>query len=69
MKALETKSGQNIIQLYYWCSSAAYSVVGGWVWQLIKLIQVFMGLHVTCKNEEDPFKNEGARVVTKNLPL
>ena len=24
---------------------------------------------VTCKTEEDPFKNEGARVVTKDLPL
>ena len=24
---------------------------------------------VTCKNEEDPFKNEGARVVITVLPL
>ena len=24
---------------------------------------------VTCKNDEDPFKNEGARVVTTDLPL
>ena len=24
---------------------------------------------VACKNEEDPFKNEGASVVTKDLPL
>ena len=23
----------------------------------------------TCKNEEDPFKNEGAKVVTIDLPL
>ena len=23
-----------------------------------------MGVHVACKNEEDPVKNEGARVVT-----
>ena len=28
-----------------------------------------MGVLVTCKNEEDPFKNEGARVVTTDLPL
>ena len=27
----------------------------------------FMGVLVTYKNEEDPFKNEGARVVTKDL--
>ena len=45
------------------------SVVGGWVWQIIKLIQAFMSVLVTCKNEEDPFKNEEARVVTKDLPL
>ena len=30
----------------------------------IKLIQVFMVVLVTCQNEEDPIKNEGARVVT-----
>ena len=35
----------------------------------IKLIQTFMGFLVTCKNEEDPFKNEGARVVTTDLQL
>ena len=28
-----------------------------------------MGVLDTCKTEEDPFKNEGARVVIKNLPL
>ena len=26
-----------------------------------------MGVLVACKNEEDPIKNEGARVVTTNL--
>ena len=39
------------------------------MWPKIKLIQIFMGVLVTCKNEEDPFKNEGARVVTTDLPL
>ena len=29
----------------------------------------FMEVLVTCKNEKDPFKNEGARVVTTDLPL
>ena len=42
---------------------------GGWVLLKIKLVQTFMGVLVTCKNEEDPFKNEGARVVTTDLPL
>ena len=45
------------------------SVAGGWVWPKIKFIQTFMGVLVTCKNEEDPFKNEGARVVTSDLQL
>ena len=39
------------------------------MWQIIKLIQTFMGALVTCKTEEDPFKNEGARVVIKDLPF
>ena len=47
----------------------ANSVTGDWVWPNIKLIQTFMGVLVTCKNIEDPFKNEGARVVTTDLPL
>ena len=28
-----------------------------------------MKVLVTCKNEEDPFKSGGARVVTTDLPL
>ena len=58
-----------MIEPYFRPSSATNSVVGGWVLGIIKLIQAFMGVLVTCKNEEDPFKNEGARVVTKDLPL
>ena len=34
-----------------------------------KLIQAFMHVLITCKNEEDPIKNEGARVFTRFLPL
>ena len=44
-------------------------IAGGWVWGKIKLIQTFMEVLVTCKKEEDPFKNECARVVTTDLPL
>ena len=33
-----------------------------------KLIQAFMHVLVTCKNEDDQIKNEGARVFTKFLP-
>ena len=34
-----------------------------------KLIQAFMHVLVTCKNDDDRFKNEGARVFTRVLPL
>ena len=34
-----------------------------------ELIQTFMHVLVTCKNEEDPFQNNGARVFTRFLPL
>ena len=34
-----------------------------------ELIQAFMHVLDTCKNEEDPIKNEGARVFTTFLPL
>ena len=55
--------------LYFRRSRAAYSVAGGWVWWKMKLIQSFMEVIFTCKNEEDQFKNEGTRVVTTDLPL
>ena len=42
---------------------------GGWVRRKIRLIPTLMEVLVTCKNEDDPFKNEGARVVTIDLPL
>ena len=34
-----------------------------------ELIQAFMHVLVTCKNETYPIKNEGARVFTSFLPL
>ena len=37
--------------------------------QKFELIQAFMHVLVTCKNKEDPIKNEGARVFTRFLPL
>ena len=35
----------------------------------LKIIQAFMHVLVTCKNEDDQIKNEGARVFTRFLPL
>ena len=43
--------------------------VGGGIWPKFELIQAFMHVLVTCKNENDRFKNEGARVFTIFLPL
>ena len=37
------------------------------MWPKNNLIRPFMGVLDTCKNEEDPFKNEGARVVTTDF--
>ena len=45
------------------------SGVGGGIWPKFELIQAFMHVLVTCKNEVDQIKNEGARVFTRFLPL
>ena len=37
--------------------------VGGGIWPKFELIQAFMHVLFTCKNEDDSIKNEGARVV------
>ena len=34
-----------------------------------ELLQAFMHVLVTCKNEEDQIENEGARLFTRFLPL
>ena len=50
-------------------SKATNSVVGDGILLKFKLIQAFMVVVVTFKNEEDPFKNEGTRVVSTFLIL
>ena len=45
-------------------SRAANSAVNGRIWSNFELVQDFMVVLVTCKNEEDAIKNEGARVFT-----
>ena len=59
----------NIIHQFFRRARANYSGVGGGIWPKYELIQAFMHVLVTCKNEDDRFKNEGARVFTKFLPL
>ena len=66
MKALEWPQDNMLIFL---CSRANNSEVSGGIWQKYKLIQVFMHVLATCKNEEDPMKNEFAGLATTFLPL
>ena len=66
---IKNEGARDTATVYFRRSRAAYSVAGGRMWPKIKLIQTFIGFLVTGKNEEDPFKNEGARVVTTDLPL
>ena len=54
---------------YFRRARADNSGVGGGIWPKFELIQAFMHVLVTCKNEVDGFKNEGARVYTRFLPL
>ena len=50
-------------------SRAANSAVLGPIWPNFKLVQDVMNVLVTSKYEEDPIKNEGARVDTTFSPL
>ena len=45
------------------------SAVLGPIWPNFELVRDFMNVLVTCKYEEDPIKNEGARVLTTFSPL
>ena len=45
-------------------SRAAYSAVLGPIWPKFELVWDVMVVLLTCKNEEDLIKNEGARVFT-----
>ena len=50
-------------------SRAAISAVLGPIWPNFELVRDVMDVVVTCKYEEDPIKNEGARVDTTFSPL
>ena len=45
------------------------SDVGDGIWPKFELIQAFMHVLLSCKNEVDQIKNEGAKVFTRFLPL
>ena len=67
-RRLRRLSGHNIIQQLFRRARADNSGVGVGIWPKFKLIQAFMHVLVTCKNEDDQIKNEGARVFTRFLP-
>ena len=50
---------------FYRRSMAANSAVLGPIWPNFELVRDVIDVLITCKNEEDPIKNEGARVVTR----
>ena len=50
-------------------SRAANSALLGPIWPKFELVRDVMDVLVTCKYEEDPIKNEGARVVTIFSPI
>ena len=54
---------------FFRCSRAANSKVSGQILPKFELIQACMVVLITCKNEEDPIKNEGAGVLTRFSPL
>ena len=65
----EGASVHNIKQQLFRCARAYNSGVGGGIWPKFELIQAFMHVLLTCKNEDDRIKNEEARVFTRFLPL
>ena len=60
---------ERILNIVFRSSLTANSVVNGGTWPKFELTQAFMHVLVTCKNEEDPIKNEVARVGTTFLPF
>ena len=49
--------------IFFRRSRAANSAVLGRIWLKFELFRDIINILVTCKYEEDPIKNEGARVV------
>ena len=52
------------VKIFFNWSRVASFVVHGWIRPNFKLIRDYRVVHVDCKKEEDPIKNEGARVLT-----
>ena len=66
MKALECSQHQH---QFFRRARADNPGVGGGIWPKFELIQAFIHVLVSRKNEDDRIKNEEARVFTRFLPL
>ena len=55
--------------IFFIRSRAANSAVLSPIWPNFEVVGGVMNVLVTCKFEEDPIKNEGARVLTTFCPL
>ena len=67
MKALECSqdfSHFKSMRIFPDAKGQANSAIHGQIWSNLEHVRDFMVVLVTCKNEEDMIKNEGARVFT-----
>ena len=55
---IEDESVHNIIYQFFRRARAGNSGVGGGIWPNFELIQAFMHVLLTCKNEVDQIKNK-----------
>ena len=67
IKKLRCKGTNKIICRFFRRSRAANSEVSGGILPQFELIKAYIVVLLTCKNEKDPIKNEGARVLTSLL--
>ena len=54
--------------IFFRRARADNSGVGGGIWPKFEFIEALMHAFVTCKKEDERFKNEGAKVFTRFLP-
>ena len=69
---IKNEGARVLTRLYDVCSDAQGQLTPksqGGILPKLELTQAFIVVLVTCKNEEDPIKNEGARVLTRFSPL
>ena len=62
---IKNEGARVLTRRFFRLSRAANSKVSGGILPKFELIQPLIVVLVTCKNKEDPIKNEGARVLTR----